>query len=428
MNNIEKRLAEEKIRLDTVTAPDELEMRLRDALDETPTRSKRKSTIWKLATVALIFLFIGSYHYNAFAFYGKKLFGFDEIMTNTLQQLNEQGMGQTVDKRTILEDGTEFVVDGIMTDANQLILYFTLSNPDGITYSAMDTFTLDRVSGFLTNSPIRGGQYQVDEENNELKGTMSFDPVSPFAKKLTIHFDQLGANQERIQGEMTFPYNPNQAMQTQIKQTIREKLEVDKGTITFHSITATPSLTVIDGRINVDNYDRVPYALEGVKLLANGTPVEWRGGSSSSSIRGLNFEIHFDALPEKLDSLELVMSEFVGYEELDERISLIDVTDEPHVIGGKELWIQHIEVTSERVEITIATDYDVMLDGVSIQSGNEITPLRTIERQSEIVGEDGQYLKQRTLLFDTTEQPEAFLIQGMHYMKPYDKRIVIPVK
>ena len=45
--------------------------------------------------------------YNAFAFYGKKLLGFDEVINSTLKELNEQGMGQIVEKKTKLEDGTE---------------------------------------------------------------------------------------------------------------------------------------------------------------------------------------------------------------------------------------------------------------------------------------------------------------------------------
>ena len=74
------------------------------------------------------FLIFVGYNYNGFAYYGKKIMGFDDLMSGTLAELNEEGMGQTIGKSVLLEDGTEFTVDGIMTDANQLILYYTLTN------------------------------------------------------------------------------------------------------------------------------------------------------------------------------------------------------------------------------------------------------------------------------------------------------------
>ena len=59
MNNVEKRLAEEKKRMESITAPDELEMRLRNALNTaTPKRIKRIAPIWKIAAVAIFFMVI----------------------------------------------------------------------------------------------------------------------------------------------------------------------------------------------------------------------------------------------------------------------------------------------------------------------------------------------------------------------------------
>lgn len=37
-------------------------------------------------------------------------------------------------------------------------------------------------------------------------------------------------------------------------------------------------------------------------------------------------------------------------------------------------------------------------------------------------------MKERTLLFDTQTEPESLLIEGMHYLKAYNKVIEIPVK
>ncbi|HHY73116.1 MAG TPA: DUF4179 domain-containing protein [Bacillus bacterium] len=428
MNNIEKRLAEEKERIDSITAPEEVEMRLSRALKKIPPKRKKLiAPILKIA-VALFFVAIISYQYNALAFYGKKLIGFDEVMTGTLQQLNEEGKGQIVEKKIVLEDGTNFIINGIMTDANQLVMYYTVANPKGVDYFSSDPFSGSRITGFLTNSNRGGGWASINENQAEIKGTMSFDPVSPFSKKLTFHYWQHQQNGQMKEESVTFPYNPNKAMQTEVKQRIKKTLKVDKGTITFDSITATPTMTVIAGTLNVKNFDRVHSALFGVELIANGVPVETLGSGSSSSFMGTRFDIRYDRLPKPLKSLELVMKEFVGYQVLGEKIPLISAgTDERIALNGKELWVKDVSATSRGVEITIATDQDVMLDGVSIEIQNESIPLTTTVNQNLIKKENGQELKERTLLFDTKEKPEYLLIRGMHYMKQYNKKIVIPV-
>ncbi|NIK76656.1 hypothetical protein FHS15_001781 [Paenibacillus castaneae] len=428
MNNIEKRLAEERMRMESITVPDELEMRLRSALNTAaPKRKKRIAAVWKIAAVILVVVVLSGNNYNAFAYYGKQLLGFDELIHGTLKQLNDEGMGQIVDERTHLEDGTELIINGIMTDANQLIMYYTLTNPNGIEEQQGDHFRLSKISGFLTDSNVGGGTSLINEDHTEMKGTMSFDSVSPFSKKLTLHFWQIVQNGQMAEGTITFPYNPNAALQTKIKQSINKSFKVDKGSITFRSITATPTMTVIDGTLNVANFDRVRLALDSIELKANGIPIEIIGSGIQSSFRGMKFDISYDTLPKQLDSLELVMKQFVGYEKLNERISLASLSDEPLILDGKELWVKKVSTTSKGVEITIATAEDVMLDGVSIETENEITSLKTTVNQNVSEQKNGQLMKERTLLFDTVIEPEYLLIKGMHYMKAYNNVIKLKV-
>jgi len=421
MNNVEKRLAEEKKRLDTISAPVELESKLRNALNTAtrPSKVKRITRIWKVAAVALFFMISVSYHYNAFAFYGKKLLGFEEVLTGTLKELNDEGMGQIVEQKTVLEDGTEFTVNGIIADANQFVMYYTLTNPDGVDDRTTELLSFPKITGFLTNSNGISGMSQMNEAQTEIKGTMSFEPVSPFSKELTIH---VGPGVEKI----IFPYNPNEAMQNEIKQSIKKTIKVDKGEITFKSIKATPTMTVIDGTFNVENFDRVNFSLGGIQLIANGTPIELTGSGTRSSLQGSKFDIRYDALPKQLESLQLVVNEFVGYQKLDEKISISTIDNEKILLDGKELWINKVVTTAQGVEITIATDDDVMLEGVSIESEGESTSLKTTINQNS-KKQNGREMKERTLLFETTIEPEFLLIEGFHYMKPYNKVIEIPI-
>ncbi|RDW21872.1 hypothetical protein CWR48_02210 [Oceanobacillus arenosus] len=429
MNNARKRLAEEKKRLDLIHAPEELEARLRNKLNTTPNRRKRMPSMWKLAAVALVMIVIISYQYNAFAYYGKKLLGFDEVISGTIRELNNEGMGQIVDERTTFENGTELTIDGIMTDANQLIMYYTLTNPNGVGDYDTEMFRPFNITGFLTNSHLESGTSLLNDDQTELKGVLTFEPVSPFSKELTLHFWQglEGGQMLELEQRISFTYDPNKAIKTEIKQAIKQTFTADQGKITFNWITASPMLTVIEGKLNVDNFDRTQLGLDGIELIANGKRVDIIGSGSRSGLLGRNFDIRYDALPKQLESLELVIKAFVGYQTLNENLPLTSLGDKAFMLDDKELWIKAVSETSDGIEITIASGYDVLLDGVSIGSKDGMTPLSTTIGQIDAKQENGEIMKERTLVFDTSEKPEYLHIQGMHVTKQYNEVIEIPI-
>ncbi|SDC44516.1 protein of unknown function [Paenibacillus sp. UNCCL117] len=431
MNDMKKWLADEKARTDSITAPAELESRLRAALDRAkPVRRKRVRPLWKAGAVAVLFAgIITGANYNAFAYYGKQLFGFDALMNGTLSRLNDEGMGQLIDKKTRLADGTELTIHGIMADANQLVLYYTLTNPAGLSEAHTEQFRPFKINGFLTHSNAESGTTIMNETHTEMKGTMTFESVSPFAKQLTLHYWEFAMDGRMTEGTLAFPYNPNQALQSAIKQQIGQRIAVDQGSVTFHSVTATPTMTVIRGTMKVDNWSRVQNPLRGIELLADDMPIAlMASGSQSSPLGGIKFDLRFDTLPKQLHSLKLVMKEFVGYQRLDEQIPLASLGDEPIKLNGKELWLKKIAKTANGLELTIATAEDVMLDGVSIGTPHEKTPLKTTVNQTFVKQTDGSMLKERVLQFETGLEPEYLFMEGMHYMKTYDKEIEIPVK
>ncbi|WP_060203275.1 DUF4179 domain-containing protein [Sporosarcina koreensis] len=422
MDDIEKELLERKKQLDEIKAPDELEGRLKLALDAAPV-TKKVMPKWVMTIVALFFLSLVSYNYNGLAYYGKKIIGFDDLMGGTLAELNEEGMGQTIGQQVVLEDGSQLTVDGIMTDANQLILYYTLSK-----VKDQEDITFAKITGFLTDSNRGAGTSMLNEEQSEIKGELFFDPVSPFAKKLMLEFTKLTEGGAFMSGSISFPYDPNKAMQTEIKQNIKKKVKVDKGKINFKTITATPTVTMIKGTVDVENLDRVQLPFDKVELLANGQSVELLGSGITSSLGGAKFELRFSALPKKLDSLELVVNEFVGYTTVNEQIPLSTTAEQPFKMNGYDLWVKDAVKTDAGVEITIATDEDVLLDDVSVEGQDGIVPLETTLRQNYETTENEKVVKVRTLLFATDALPDTLQIKGMHHMKAVGEKIEIPVK
>ncbi|WP_432352914.1 DUF4179 domain-containing protein [Sporosarcina sp. A2] len=416
MSEIDKQFETEKRRLEEVKAPEELQQRLRFALEQTPPRRKHKAPKWIAVAVALVVLSFVSYNYSAFAYYGKKLLGYDELMSDTLAQLNEEDSGQAIDKKVTLSDGTELYLDVLLTDENQSILYYTAKNSKG----NLEDIQLSEIQGLWTKAFATYGTHSMNDEGTEMKGIQGFEAVNPFAKELTIDYMY---NEGTEQGDITFAYNPKQAMQTELKQSIRKKVHVDQGTIRFDSITATPSRTTIKGKVNVDNYDRISLGESGVQLLANGKPVELKGGSGKSALFGQYIEIYYDRLPKEIETLEIVVDKFVGYQKLNERIELTSDNEQSVEVHGKELLIRKVEKTTDGIQVTIATEQNLLLDGVAIQAKGTSTPLYTILGSEHLEREDDMPYNERVLLFKTDKLPETLSIEGMHYAKSYGDRI-----
>ncbi|MFT8320751.1 MAG: DUF4179 domain-containing protein [Bacillus sp. (in: firmicutes)] len=426
MNNMEELLKEEKKHIDALESPPELEMRLRNALDKVENNSSSFPFGWKLAAIAmLLFMFVG-YNFNAFAYYGKKIAGFDEITSGTLKKLNEAGMGQRIEKKVALENGTELTLNGMMADENRVIIYYTLSNQNGLNDNYSDYFSPTRLTGFLTKSSrYEAGQGIINEDKTEFKGLAEFDSISPFSKKLTFYYWQYEKNGQAKEEKISFSYDPNKAMKTELKQSIKQKVAVDQGTITFDSIVASPTSTVIKGSLNVKNFDRLNEDLMGIQLIANGKSIEIIGSSSRSSLKGKNFEIQFDALPKKVQTLEVNVKQFVGYKKINETFPLKAGQEKAYKIDGKNLWFNNITNTSKGTEITVATDESIVMDKVSIHTQEGEVPLKATLNTRYVKQKDGKIGKERTLLFDTDKEADILTIGGMHYKKQYNKKIGI---
>jgi len=425
MTNIDKRLQKEQNHIENMQAPADFEDRVRKALDSTNTRKRRlPHKGFAIAVSLVLFMFIG-YHFNTFAFYGKQILGLDEVMSGTLKDLNEAGEGQSIEKSVNLGNNTKLTIHGLMADENRMIVYYSLFNPNGIEDEYHNLFNPQKLTGFLTNAMFSSSQGLLNEDGTELKGMMDFEPPSPFSKELTLHYYQYSEHNEMRKGEITFPYNPAKAMQTEIKQSIKQTVKVDKGKIKFDSLVASPTLTVVKGKVNVDNFDRVNLALHGIELVANGESIPIMGsGNTTSLFGGREFEVRFDALPEHVDTLSIVVKEFVGYEKINQSIPL-DSTET--TIGNHDLLIKNVSASQEQVEVRIATEEDVMLDDVSIESSEGKVALETTTNQVDSKQKDGRIMKERTLIFKTQTKPETIHIGGMHYMKQYNKSIEVPV-
>ncbi|WP_208590950.1 DUF4179 domain-containing protein [Gracilibacillus suaedae] len=300
MSSLKKQIQKEKQQLASLQAPNQLEDRLRVAL-ETKDRKKSNKTkvIWKFAVAIIFFSILISYNYQGLAYYGKKIIGFDnvDVISDTLQDLNEMGNGQSINESITLENGITFTVNGVMVDDNQLILYYTVTSESSNLDDAELDYTPIKLSGFLTNSHMNSGAANLNEDNSTEKGTYSFEPPNGFAKELTLHFQMSDKT-------LTFDYDPNKAMGASLKQRIDQRMHSDNGYVDFKMITASPTATVIRGATTKEMIDQNLF--DKIELVADGNKKEQMGsGYSSKWTGGYQFEIRFDALPTDVSHLEV---------------------------------------------------------------------------------------------------------------------------
>jgi len=427
--------------------PEDFEQRMRTALASAAPRKKlllpslfARKLGYSLASILLILLLLGSLNYNALAYYGKKITGYEALVSEHIAALHEAGEGQQIDKTVTLNDGTLFIVDALVSDENQFILYYRLTNPQGVPMTLREQFYVDSVKGFLTNSSMTHGTSMENEDGTEVLFTQSFKPVSPWAKKLKLIYRQPIEEYTAENKELEIPYDPNQAMATTLKKRINKTVKVDEGQILFKEIIATPTETIIKGKLK-DVTTSSPFnSLGSIYLIADGQQLEMEGSGLRRDMKGHTFELRYAPLPNNIKELAIDIEKFTGYVELQQNVELSKLLEGEvsQVVAalldsGEDLTIHNVTQKSNYIEVDLSTNADVQLKQVQLMSVQGAIQLQsTINEQLEKEA-DGTIMKYRTLRFELGEavnqnlELQSISIGGMYWNKPYDIEIEIPL-
>ncbi|MEK3763047.1 DUF4179 domain-containing protein [Paenibacillus sp. FSL P4-0338] len=431
MRTIEERLQEHQ---QTMT-PSELEGRLRKALEQAPVRQKSRAgqaRTWVATAAAALLLTVGVYQYPALAYYGGKLFNQTELYTLGFSGVAEHGYGQTVNKSMTLENGIVLTVNGVIADDNALLMYYSITPPPGEVFDEEPSslYALGHITGFLTNSsPTSGGGYNKDKTRYE--GINKFEPVSPFAKNLTLNVYSYQGEAKPAQAKLSFNFDASKAMKSILVADIHQAVQVDQGTVYYDTITASPTSTIVKGQYKMDNGEN-PRFSAATKLYVNGTEVDllsMRSGVNEKT--GVaEFQIEYDVLPtDKPQSVELVLDNFSGYQKVEQPIPLASPSDHSVTVGQEKLWIRSVTRTADGYDIVIAGRQFTSLDKdtLAVQAGGATVPVTSISDSRKWDLKNGNILWERTYSFQTTEKPEFLQMDGFHYIKYYRQTIPVPV-
>lgn len=441
MNKFEDVFEEGRAEIEGLSAPDDLETRLRSALANRRV-PRRPLQQWKLRTaVALIAFSLIAYNYDALAYYGKQFLGYDQIMNGTLKQLNELGKGQLIGKSYTFRNGLVLTVDGVMLDSNQLLLFSTLKGPAGkLDQGVMIPRMI--IKGLFGEYKETNGTGQISADKTEIKSVTSFAPPKFFEKNLTLTVSMMDKGTMDT-GNISFTLNRNTAMGYTLKKNINETFKVDASKIHINSILASPTKTVVDGSVmnilelaeaKLSGEERLGYFSPGsvdLRLYANGKEIAKQGGGMSTNLQGITFNEDYDPLPTDLQKLEIKLVSLGADHQVNKIFNLKTGSDNPALnILGQTIEIKKVYTSGGDTYVTLCSDDGLVLTKVCLFiDGTRVSLNNTLDDHNDKIaeGKSGKIIHTRTLHFPGTGQNLMLDIQRMTYVKTYNETVNIPV-
>jgi len=182
MKSMEEQFKIKKEQLENLQVPEELEERLSNALKS----QKRGNNFFirhkRAASFIIILLMFSIYNFDALAYYGRKIMGYDKVIYGSLRDLNELGEGQQIGKSYTFKDGTQVILDGVFLDENKLVVMYRIKAES---QDKANSFYPVEFNGFFYNECGSGrGEYNADKK--EIAWILEFDPPNILSRYLTF--------------------------------------------------------------------------------------------------------------------------------------------------------------------------------------------------------------------------------------------------
>lgn len=421
-----------------MAVPEELESRLRESLQ----KKRRKKHYGLVAAAAIVLLFM-TYNYSAIAYYARQFMGFDNIMSGTLRDLNELGKGQLIARGCTFSDGTEFILEGIMVDGNQLVAFVTESFPEPREYLSARPLS---IKGFLKQYHRHGGVSEFSNDRTTAKSIYYFDPPGPLARNLSMELFYLnGGGTEK--GRIAFSLDRNKAMGFSIKEKIgRTFMLGDNSRLRLDTITVSPMMTLIEGILELSGDHTPPDPDSGypdylglgmeLKLFADNGEVEPRGGHLGGHAGKYKFSMEYDTLFADVSFVEIVLTGLSIHRDINKAIELVP-SDQNLLLEleGNGIVMKHLDVSDSSATLTFLTEgkYPV-IEQACLSTGSVRAPLLFIGggdlyNEAEDNG-TGETLVQWQLEFSGLPHADHYMleIETINYMKRYRESVTIPVR
>lgn len=400
MNKLEKALEDKKIEIGDIHAPDNFEEIIREKLEFNKKKNKRFN-ITKIASVFIMIIILG-YNSSTLAFYGRNLLGYENVMNDTLLELSNLGQGQVIDKEVVFFDGLRVRLDMIMLDGNGLILFYSIKDESGkIDIEDIDLST--SIKGLFYN-PGYGGYGEYIESENEQRWVL----ITSQRPKIFNQRISFGINYNNAYEEIEFKLDRRLAVGETIRFNVDKRIEILGREIEVEEISASSVSTIVSGNLqsivslgrDIFNKDRVFYDRIDMSLMADGVEVEKLGSGLSTNLKGTNFSIRFDALPEGTNNISLVLNSLNVRRKLSDEIE-IELGSEKNIsVFNEELLIKGSFVENGKTYIEIESREGIRVPSINLLSDDEVYYLEDTINIDYFKTLEGEIRYARTLVFN----------------------------
>ncbi len=148
----------------------------------------------------------------------------------------------------------------------------------------------------------------------------------------------------------------------------------------------------------------------------------------STNMNGITFHEEYDALPEELQSLQILVKSFSTDHDANyqEKIN-VETKNQKINIEGQNIEINRVQESDGNTFVTITTEEDTLLTRIYLVVDGERVELEktTTDRYEKL--KEGQILRVRTLKFPARGKEYELDIRRITYPEEYNKIIDIPI-
>jgi len=448
VRSLEEELRDKKLDIDNLEAPEELGGRLSAALDSVEeTNNKSFKNIWiirhKIIAAVLAFIvFLGVYNYDVFAYYGKKILGYDEVAVGSLKELNELGKGQEINKSYKFKNGAEIILDGVILDDNKLVTMYRIK---GISEGLISEFSVQDIKGGLISSyRPHGGSGKISDDKKAVSWVMDFETPRVFDKNLTFNIICWAKGVSYGEkGKISFKLDRNKAIKRMVKCNVNQTVEFQGIKYNFKTLSASSLSVMLEGNITVNSekdkklfFPDTPSFRGSMRTLKvelwetyikDGETVTKRidnsGFNMGSGIDGINFKYEFDGLKANLQKLILKAVKTEDMKEIDRTIYVNSQTRDVKVVPEtEELIIRDVKEQDGNTVVTFVSEKDIAFGTALDIDGMQA---KTLEETSKIVRINGKECLEKIYKFEGCGKKMSMLFKEITHETYINKQITI---
>lgn len=443
MRDVEDELKDRREEFMNIKAPDDMEDRLKSALYSSRAKNRmpliyRKSARYRLAVASLLVLVLAfAFNYDVFAYYGKKILGYDNVTVGSIKELNNLGMGQEVNKSYQFKNGVIVTVNGVILDENKLVVMYSIR---GDVEDKLQYLNVQPLKGILGTYYQTSGTGQINDKGDEIKWVQEFKSPSPFDRHLT--FSILSNTDDASRGEtarISFDLDMSKAIKHTVKFDINKAVEFEGTTYRFTTISATPLSVILKGKLeNLPEDDKKLYSNSDpdgpsrsidVEILETYTsggktvtePLTVNSWGTSTGLDGVNLTYEFDGLKPGLLSLSLKVVKLEDTRIVDSSVDIDNLSRDIKVTAGNdEVVIKSVEIESNNTVITYLSDRDVNFIAGLMMDGKQA---EQIDENSGEVQENGKSKIQRVVTYRGYADKMSLMFKAIIHETDINKQI-----